>query len=141
MAQNGTDWRVYLSVTQGSTTTDTVIAGETKANIEFSVNSIDTSDKSSAWDSFMAGSKSWKASATFNLDNSATAKQKDLLTSLTAGTPVNIFVGKLSSSSRTEGHAGAAIIESISETYERNGVITREVSFKGTGAPTSVFPA
>jgi hypothetical protein len=58
------------------------------------------------------------------------------------GDAVSIFIGELGSGNAiAEGMAGTAIITSISETAERNGIITREITFTGSGAPTMTFPA
>lgn len=138
--KSGNKRRVYLSTGSGQTT-DTWIAGEQSNSINFNNNALDASDKSTEWDQFISGNKNWTASATFNLDNSASLQQKALLQSLVSGDAVNIFIGELGDgSARVEGTAGTAIITAISETSERNNIITREVTFQGTGAPTMIYP-
>lgn len=141
MATAGSERKIYLGVTSGNSSTYTWISGETSNSLNLNNTAIDVSDKSSIWDSFISGSKNWDANADFNLDNSATAKQKELLQSLVAGTQVSIFIGILSSGAPADGVAGNALIESISESSERSGVITRSITFKGVGAPTPTFPA
>lgn len=138
--KSGNKRRVYL--TTGSGSSRTWIAGEQSNSIDYTNNALDASDKSTEWDQFISGNKNWTATATFNLDNAASAQQKTLLQSLISGAAVSIFIGELGSGSAiTEGMAGSAIITSISETAERNGIITREITFTGSGAPTMTFPA
>ena len=139
--KSGNKRRVYIT-TGSSTTTNTWIAGEQSNSVNYTNNAIDASDKSTEWDQFISGNKSWTATATFNLDNSSTQQQKVLLQSLVNGTEVTIFIGELGSGNGVvEGMSGKAIISAISETAERNGIITREVTFTGSGAPTITYPA
>lgn len=138
--KSGNKRRVYL--TTGSGNTRTWIAGEQSNSIDYTNNALDASDKSTEWDQFISGNKNWTATATFNLDNAASSQQKTLLQSLINGAAVSIFIGELGSGNAiAEGMAGSAIITSISETAERNGIITREITFTGSGAPTMTFPA
>jgi len=138
--KSGNKRRVYL--TTGSGNTRTWIAGEQSNSIDYTNNALDASDKSTEWDQFISGNKNWTATATFNLDNAASSQQKALLQSLINGDAVSIFIGELGSGNAiAEGMAGTAIITSISETAERNGIITREITFTGSGAPVMTFPA
>lgn len=138
--KSGNKRRVYL--TTGSGDTRTWIVGEQSNSIDYTNNALDASDKSTEWDQFISGNKNWTATATFNLDNAASSQQKTLLQSLISGAAVSIFIGELGSGNAiAEGMAGSAIITSISETAERNGIITREITFTGSGAPTMTFPA
>lgn len=138
--KSGNKRRVYL--TTGSGNTRTWIVGEQSNSIDYTNNALDASDKSTEWDQFISGNKNWTATATFNLDNAATAQQKTLLQSLISGAAVSIFIGELGSGNAiAEGMAGSAIITAISETAERNGIITREITFTGSGAPSVTFPA
>ena len=138
--KSGNKRRVYL--TTGSGNTRTWIAGEQSNSIDYTNNALDASDKSTEWDQFISGNKNWTATATFNLDNAASSQQKTLLQSLINGDAVSIFIGELGSGNAiAEGMAGTAIITSISETAERNGIITREITFTGSGAPVMTFPA
>ena len=143
--KSGNSYRVYLTTTTGSgsgaANTDTWIAGEQSNSVDFNNNAIDASDKSTVWDQFISGNKNWTASATFNLDSSASNGQKTLLQSLVSGDKVKLFIGEINNSARSEGTAGEAIITAISQTAERNGILSRQVTFQGTGAPTLVFPS
>ena len=76
--KSGNKRRVYIT-TGTSTTTNTWIAGEQSNSVNYTNNAIDASDKSTEWDKFISGNKSWTATATFNLDNSSTQQQKVLL--------------------------------------------------------------
>ena len=141
--KSGNKYRIYLT-TAGSGSgsgNDSWIAGEQSNSVDFNNNAIDASDKSTEWDQFISGNKNWTASATFNLDDSASTGQKTLLQSLVSGASVHIFIGELNNSARSEGHAGAAIITAISQSAERNGIVSRQVTFQGTGAPTMVYPS
>ena len=139
--KSGNKRRVYLTTGSGSGT-NTWIAGEQSNSVDFTNNAIDASDKSTEWDQFISGNKSWTVSATFNLDNSSTQQQKVLLQSLISGASVRIFVGELGSGNGVvEGMAGTGIVSSISETAERNGIVSREVTITGSGAPTVSYPA
>ena len=138
--KSGNKRRVYL--TTGSGNTRTWIVGEQSNSIDYTNNALDASDKSTEWDQFISGNKNWTATATFNLDNAASSQQKTLLQSLMNGQAVSIFIGELGSGNAiAEGMAGTAIITAISETAERNGIITREITFTGSGAPVMTFPA
>jgi predicted secreted protein len=140
--KSGNARRIYLTVGSGNGT-DTWIAGEQSNSVDLNNNAIDASDKSTEWDQFISGNKNWTANGTFNLDNSASQQQKTLLQSLVSGAKVKLFIGELtgSGSGRSDGIAGEAIISTISETAERNGIVSRQVTFQGTGAPTMVYPA
>lgn len=142
MVKSGNKHRVYLTTGSGSGQgNDTWIAGEQSNTVDFSNNAIDASDKSTEWDQFISGNKNWTAQATFNLDSAANNGQKTLLQSLVSGAKVKLFIGELGSGNgRAEGTAGEAIITAISQTAERNGILSRQVTFQGTGAPTIVFP-
>jgi len=139
--KSGNKRRVYLTTGSGSGT-NTWIAGEQSNSVDYTNNAIDASDKSTEWDQFISGNKSWTVSATFNLDNASTGQQKTLLQSLVSGASVRIFVGELGSGNGViEGMAGAGIVSSISETAERNGIVSREVTITGSGAPTITYPS
>ena len=145
MVKSGNKHRVYLTTTTGSgsgaANTDTWIAGEQSNSVDYNNNAIDASDKSTEWDQYISGNKNWTASATFNLDDTASSGQKTLLQSLISGAKVKIFVGEVVNNARSEGMGGEAIITAISQTAERNNILSRTVTFQGTGAPTPVFPS
>ena len=141
MVKSGNKRRVYLTTGSGAGT-NTWIAGEQSNSVEFTNNALDASDKSTEWDQYISGNKSWTVSATFNLDNTASQQQKALLQALISGAAVRIFVGELGSGNGVvEGTAGSGIVTSISETAERNGILSREITIQGSGAPTVTFPS
>jgi predicted secreted protein len=141
MVKSGNKHRVYLTTGSGQGT-DTWIAGEQSNSVDINGNAIDASDKSSEWDQYIPGNKNWAVQATFNLDSSATNGQKTLMQSLVNGTKVKVFVGELGSGNgRVEGMGGEAIVTAVSQTAERNGILSRQVTLQGTGAPTFTYPA
>lgn len=126
-AENGKDYRIY--VTSGNS----AIAGETSSSITINGTTIDTSSKDTDWNTAIMGSKSWELSGSFVYDNTSGAEQEDMFDALEAGASVEIFWGKLTSSTRTRGYTGNALITSVSISSERDGVVTKDVTFMGTG--------
>lgn len=144
MAKAGKLRRIYLTTVTGEdpvVTTNTWISGEISNSLNINRETIGFSDKASEWDDFLAGKGSWDASASFNLDNSADGKQKELLQSLVSGTKVKLFIGELAEGAQSDGIGGDAIITSISESSDVGGVVSRDISFRGCGAPVPVYPA
>ena len=130
--ENGKDYRIY--VTSGSS----VIAGETTSSITINGTPIDTSSKDSDWNTAIMGSKSWEVSGSFTYDNTAAAEQEDMFYALSVGALVEVFWGKVTTATRTRGFTGNALITSISLSAERDGVVTKDITFTGTGAVTAV---
>ena len=64
-----------------------------------------------------------------------------MLQALVAGTKVKIFIGELADGEQSDGVAGDALITSISESSEQDGIVSRDISFQGCGAPTPVYPS
>lgn len=126
-AENGKDYRIY--VTNGNS----AIAGETSSSITINGTTIDTSSKDTDWNTAIMGSKSWELSGSFVYDNTSGAEQEDMFDALETGASVEIFWGKLTGSTRTRGFSGNALITNVSISSERDGVVTKEVSFMGTG--------
>lgn len=130
--ENGKDYRIY--VTSGSS----VIAGETTSSITINGTPIDTSSKDSDWNTAIMGSKSWEVSGSFTYDNTAGAEQEDMFYALSVGSLVEVFWGKVTTATRTRGFTGNALITSISLSAERDGVVTKDITFTGTGAVTPI---
>lgn len=126
-AENGKDYRIY--VTSGNS----AIAGETSSSITINGTTIDTSSKDTDWNTAIMGSKSWELSGSFVYDNTSGAEQEDMFDALETGASVEIFWGKLTSSTRTRGYTGNALITNVSISSERDGVVTKDVTFMGTG--------
>lgn len=139
--KKGSDRRFYLSSAQHAT--NTWLDGEQTNSFNRSAETIDVTDKSSEWAQFIAGIRSATADVTVNLDNDSTSAQHDLLESFHDGDTVYCFIGTLgtgsSSSTPEEGDFFEAIITAISETNEKGGVSSRQLSLQVTGEPTH-FP-
>jgi predicted secreted protein len=128
MAVAGKDRRVYLV----NSSTNAVIKGEQNYSLSINNALIDTSDKDSAWDTKIAGTKNWSLSVSCNADSTDTA-QKAFITSVTAGTEVEVLIG-----TTEEGWTGKGYVESVSESAERGGVITRDFTIQGNGELTEI---
>lgn len=136
MATSGRTRKIYLS--SADKTTNTWIVGETSNSLDISRETFGGGAKEDDWDDFFAGRGSWTASASFNLDNSASKNQISLLNSLIAGTKVYLFIGTVTSGAQTEGVWGEALVTSVSESNADGSVSSRDVSFQGCGAPVKI---
>lgn len=123
--------RIYIKV--GSTLT--WLTGEQSNSVNRTQEAIEVSDKSTAWAQFIGGKKGATIEATIFADNSDSA-QAAVLDGLEDGTPVEFFVGQLSSGSPSSGDAGNAIVTAVSDTNDFGAVSTRNVSLTVTGALT-----
>ena len=130
MAVNGSSRKVYLRSTDNST--KTVIGGEMSNSLTVNGVIIDVSDKDSNWAQNIVGQKSWTLSATFNAKTDTASPQKTLFDALVGGTEVKLFIGELNGT-EVSGYRGVAVIESISESNEKDGSVTRDISFVGNG--------
>lgn len=141
MAVSGRKRRIYLTKVEGEVTTYPWIAGETSNNLDISREVFGGGDKSDDWDDFFVGKGNWSGSASFNLSNEVSDEQIGLLTSLTAGDKVALFIGELVETeegvfSLSDGIGGEAYITSISETNSDGSVSSRDISFQGNEEPT-----
>lgn len=139
MAVVGNTRRLYITDANG--TTNTVIKGEQSNSLNRSLSPIEVTDKDTVWQTFLAGKRGATADATFNLDNSASEKQHDLLKSLHQGTTVFCFVGTVSGqngATRTEGDAFEALVVAVNDTSEQEAVASRQVSLQVSGEVTHV---
>ena len=130
MAVNGSSRKVYLRSTDNST--KTVIGGEMSNSLTVNGVIIDVSDKDSNWAQNIVGQKSWTLSATFNAKTDTASPQKTLFDALVGGTEVKLFIGEINGT-EVSGYRGVAVIESISESNEKDGSVTRDISFVGNG--------
>jgi len=137
MAENGSKRKVYV-VTTGTPDVNTAIGGEMSNNVTINNTIIDISDKDSDWAENISGQKSWSVSASFNIVKGATGEQKKIFDKLVSGEKVKIFIGELDGTTQEDGWVGEALIESMSESNEKDASVTREVSFTGTGALTQI---
>lgn len=130
MAQNGSDIKIY--VTSGGSVQN-VIAGNISASLTHNGVIVDTSNKDSVWASNLGGEQSWSVSGNFTL-----TKTDPVQETLQVGLLYTIFVGEVSATTATYGHSGTARIESITRTYDKDGMVTMEIAFTGSGALTKV---
>ena len=132
MAENGSKRKVYV-VSTGTPGVFTAIGGEMSNSLTVNGVIIDISDKDSDWAQNIVGQKSWTLSATFNIKKGASEKQQVLFDALVAGTEVNLAIGEVVSAAFTDGYKGKAVIESFAESNEKDGSVTRDISFVGNG--------
>ncbi len=137
MAENGSKRKVYV-VTTGTPDVNTAIGGEMSNSVTINNTIIDISDKDSDWAENISGQKSWSVSASFNIVKGTTGEQKKIFDKLVSGEKVKIFIGELDGTTQEDGWLGEALIESMSESNEKDASVTREVSFTGTGALTQI---
>lgn len=133
MAKIGFDKKLYLQV---SGSDYTMLKGETSSSFNLTAETIEVSDKETAWRKYIAGYKGGTADATIYAD-SDDAAQKHILTSILNGTEVKCFVGELGDGNTpADGFAFAALVTSIGETYDTGSAIARSVSLQITGEVT-----
>lgn len=135
MAENGSKRKVYVTTALDA---NTAIGGEMSNSVTINNTIIDISDKDSAWAENISGQKSWSVSASFNIVKGATGEQKKIYDKLVSGEKVKIFIGELDGGTQEDGWLGEALIESMSESNEKDASVTREVSFTGTGTLTQI---
>lgn len=128
MAVAGKDRRVYL--VNGET--NSVLKGEQNYSLTINNSLIDTSDKDNAWDTKMASNKNWSLSVTANADTSD-ATQIAFIDGVMEGDEIEVLIG-----SPTNGFKGIGLVESVGESAERGGVVSRDFSIQGNGALTKV---
>ncbi len=130
MAENGSKRKVYVVTAPD---TNTAIGGEMSNSLTVNGTIIDISDKDSDWAENIVGQKSWTLSATFNIKKGATEKQQALFDALVAGTEVSLAIGEVVAGTLSDGYKGTAVIESFAENNEKDGSVTRDISFIGNG--------
>lgn len=136
MAENGNVRRVYLV----EDTVSTYVIGQTSGSSSINDELIDASDKTDEWARYVSGKKSWSATLGVTLDNSATAKQREFLTSLVQGTKVKVFVGVLKEQQQSDGIVGDAWVASIEDTFDNGALSSRSITLTGDGKPTIINP-
>ena len=130
----GNSKKFYIGTGSG-TISYTWLAGEQNNSVTLNSNPIEVSDKSTAWQQFIAGVRGGTAEVTIYADDED-AQQMAALDALAGGNTILCFVGTLSSSTPSAGIAFEAVINSISDTNDNNAVATRTMSLTITGAPT-----
>lgn len=136
MAENGNSRKLYIV----DVATSTYVVGQTSVNTSLTNDLIETSDKLTEWTTYISGKKSWSASVSLNLDNSATSKQIAFVEGLTKGQKVKVFIGVLSEDQQSDGIVGEAWVASVEDTSDNHAISSRSVSLTGDGEPTIVKP-
>lgn len=129
MATSGNIKKLYVSVAG----VHTAIGGELSSSMDTTGNEIDVSSKDNAWDEFITGNKSWSCTASFVSNDTANGQQELLWDALVAGTIVNVFYGTIISGTAL-GKVGTAYVTSVSESSDKDAVVTKDITFKGSGA-------
>ena len=130
MAQNGTDFKIYVT---SSGSVQNVIAGNISASLTHNGVIVDTSNKDSGWASNLGGEQSWSVSGSFTLE-----KTNPVQETLAVNGLYPIFVGEVSSTTATYGWSGTGRIESIGRTFDKDGMVTLDIAFTGSGTLTKV---
>jgi predicted secreted protein len=131
MIKTGNKMRLYLTEAGGDTYT--WLKGEQSHSTTFNSEMIDVSDKSTDWQQFIAGMKSGTAEVTVHADDDSSGPQHQLLQSLHRGQSVYVFSGILEDDTPAEGDMFEALVSSIGNTYDNNGVASRSISLQITG--------
>lgn len=136
MAKLGNARKCYIGTSVSGTWT--WLAGEQSSSFNRTNSAVETSDKSSTWQSFISGIKGATADVTVYTDDTDN-QQKALITALAAGTSVFAFIGEITTSGQTQtltaGDAFEAIVTSISDTNDNGSVASRSISLQVTGSP------
>jgi hypothetical protein len=129
--------KVYIATT--SVSDGTMLSGETTSSVNLSSNPVETSDKSSLWQKYIAGLRGGTADVTIYADN-ADAPQSSLLAKFVSGDTLLAFIGQMTGSGSvltpSEGISFTAIISTISDTYDNGSVCSRAVTLQISGEPT-----
>ena len=132
--KTGNKVRLYLTE-KSSGGAYTWLKGEQSHSTTFNSEMIDVSDKSTDWQQFIAGMKSGTAEVTVHADDDASGPQHKLINALHKGQSVFVFSGILGDGQTpSEGDMFEALVSSIGNTYENNGVASRSISLQITGA-------
>jgi len=135
MAQLGNTRKAYLTIGTSGTPT-TWIGAEQSNSFNRTAEAIETSDKGSAWATFISGKKGATAEITAYTDDASNGQQYQALKALHQGSVVRVFIGTLSGSTASEGDAFNAIITAISDTNDNGAVASRSISLTATGEVT-----
>jgi len=108
------------------------VAEVSEFSLEISAQMVEDSELTDAWNSFKSGGKSWKGSATVMFDPTDTSGQE----AMSEGASITLGLYPAGSGSGATYYSGTALIESRGLDVKRNGIITRQISFQGSGALT-----
>lgn len=121
----GNKRKVFISAASGN---GTWLAGEQTNSFNLNANLVETSDKSSEWQSFISGIKGATASVTVFADDSS-APQTTAISALIAGSKVYVVIGESASS----GWTFEALVASVSDTNDNGSVASRVINLTATG--------
>ena len=99
-------------------------------SLEISAQMVEDSELTDAWNTFKAGSKGWKGSVTVAFDPTDSSGQE----AMSEGATITLGLYPAGSGAGAAYYSGSAVIESRGLDVKRNGVITRQISFQGSGA-------
>ena len=143
MAKAGRNVKAYIGVAgSGSSVTYTWLTGEQSNSFNLTQAQLEVTDKSSAWQQFIAGIKGATAEITVFADNT-NAQQKAAIKSIHDGATIKVFIGELGTGQTptpTDGDAFDALVTNIGDTNEVGGIATRQMSLVASGAVTH-YPA
>ena len=128
MATSGNNKKLYVSVAG----VHTAIGGELSSSMTTNGVEIDISSKDSAWDEIIMGNKNWSCSASFVSNDTANGQQELLWDALVAGTIVNVFYGTIIGGVAL-GKVGTAYVTNVDESADKDAVVTKDITFKGSG--------
>lgn len=133
MATLANNWRLYVgeSATFGSGQFK-MVSGELTSSFNLTCDLIETTTKESDWKSFLSGLKGATASATLYAEKD-NAEQVSILKSFMEGKEVYCFWGVVKDPFSSEGYQFTALVNSISESAEKGGIVSRDISFTATG--------
>jgi len=136
MAKLGNARKCYIGTSVSGTWT--WVSGEQSNSFNRTNSAVETSDKSSTWQSFISGIKGATAEVTVYTDDTDN-QQKSLISALDGGTSVFCFIGEITTSGSTQtlaaGDAFEAIVTSVSDTNDNGSIASRSISLTVTGSP------
>jgi predicted secreted protein len=127
----------YMTDGKG-TGTFTWVGGEQSNNLNRSADAIEVSDKKShSWREFITGKRSATAAVTCNLDDTASAAQRRMLSAFGKGQKVFCFIGILSDEgdAPVSGTAFEAIITGCNDDNPQDAASTRSFDLQVSGEP------
>lgn len=136
MAKAGRNVKAYIGVKPGGGNNYTWLTGEQSNSFTLTQAQLEVTDKSSAWQQFIAGIKGATAEITVFADNTD-AQQNAAIKSIHDGVTIPVFIGELGAGATpSDGDAFDALVTSCSDTNEVGGIATRQLSVVASGAVT-----
>lgn len=108
------------------------VAEVTEFSVEMAAAMVEDSELTDGTDTFKAGSKNWKGTATVQFDPTDTNGQEAMI----EGATITLGLYPAGSGAGSTYFSGSAVIESRSLDVKRNSTIQRQISFQGSGAYT-----